>query len=157
MMKFDIPPLRSRKVDIVPLARKFVGQFSEIHGIAIEDVECEFLEGLLNYPWPGNVRELEHVIQRAVIYCRNGVLGREQLPRHILAGAAGPANDPSVNLAAGRFEADTSLEAQVALSEKDIIEQALARNSFSRTNTAKELGISRVTLYNKMKRYELMK
>ena len=46
--------------------------------------------------------------------------------------------------------------AQVAISEKDIIEQALSRNSFSRTNTAKDLGISRVTLYNKMKRYELM-
>lgn len=158
MMKFDIPPLRNRKVDIVPLARKFVRQFSEVHGTSIAEVQDGFLEGLLAYPWPGNVRELEHVIQRAVIYSRNGVLGREHLPRHILAGAAGPANDPSVRLTSGpHFEVDTSLEAQVALSEKDIIEQALARNSFSRTNTAKDLGISRVTLYNKMKRYELMK
>jgi DNA-binding NtrC family response regulator len=157
MLKFDIPPLRSRKVDIVPLAKKFIRKFAETHGIAVEEVQPEFLDSLLAYPWPGNVRELEHVIQRAVIYCREGVLARHQLPRHILAGAAGPANDPSVKLTnGGGWEADTSLEARVAVSERDIIEQALSRNNFSRTNTAKDLGISRVTLYNKMKRYELM-
>lgn len=157
MLKFDIPPLRSRKVDIVPLAKKFIRKFAETHAIAVEEVQPEFLESLLTYPWPGNVRELEHVIQRAVIYCREGVLARHHLPRHILSGAAGPANDPSVKLTGdGGWEADTSLEARVAHSERDIIEQALARNNFSRTNTAKDLGISRVTLYNKMKRYELM-
>ena len=157
MLKFDIPPLRSRKVDIARLARKFVQQFSESHGIPVDDVTGEFLDSLLGYPWPGNVRELEHVVQRAVIYCREAVLKRDQLPRHILAGTAGPTNDPSVDLGSDSLEADASLEAQVALSEKEIIGQALSRNNFSRTNTAKDLGISRVTLYNKMKRYELMK
>ena len=46
---------------------------------------------------------------------------------------------------------------QVAITEKDIIEQALSRNNFSRTITARELGISRVTLYNKMRKYQMMK
>jgi transcriptional regulator with PAS, ATPase and Fis domain len=51
---------------------------------------------------------------------------------------------------------DLSLGSQVALTERDLIEEALARNNHSRTNTARELGISRVTLYNKMKRYAIL-
>ena len=61
-----------------------------------------------------------------------------------------------VRLKADASAADSSLEAQVALTEKDLITAALARNGLSRTQTARELGISRVTLYNKMKRYALM-
>lgn len=157
MMKFELPPLRKRRVDIVPLAKKFIRKFAQQHGVEIQRVDNDFYELLLDYPWPGNVRELEHVVQRAVIYCRGGALTAEQLPPHILLGEAGPTNDPSVKLAGRGIEKDVSLEAQVALTEKDLIEEALLRNNFSRTNTARELGISRVTLYNKMKRYCLMK
>jgi DNA-binding NtrC family response regulator len=66
-------------------------------------------------------------------------------------------NDPSVQLGAEDGAAhDSSLEAQVAMTEKDLIAQALSRNGQSRTRTARELGISRVTLYNKMKRYSML-
>jgi DNA-binding NtrC family response regulator len=158
MLKFTIPPLRQRKVDIIPLAQKFIRQFASKHQIRVDHVDGGLLDALVNYPWPGNIRELEHVIQRAVIYCRDGVLTAQHLPVHILTGAAGPANDPTVVLSsvppAGR-PAERSLGGQIALTEKEIIEQTLFKNSFSRTKTAKELGISRVTLYNKMKRYGL--
>lgn len=157
MLKFDIPPLRKRKMDIVPLARKFIAKFTEQHGTVVNSVEDRFFDGLLAYPWPGNVRELEHVVQRAVIYCRDERLQAEQLPPHILLNEAGPVNDPSVKLPNYSASTDTSLEAQVAVTERELIEDALMRNNFSRTNTAKDLGISRVTLYNKMKRYKLMK
>ncbi len=156
MLKFNIPPLRHRKVDIVPLARRFVRQFVQKHGVTIREIDPGLFEALLGYPWPGNVRELEHVIQRAVIYCRDGVLRAEHLPSHIVGGYAGPTNDPSVDLGHQFVTTATprqSLEGQIALTEKEIIEQALFKNSFSRTRTAKDLGISRVTLYNKMKRY----
>jgi DNA-binding NtrC family response regulator len=96
-------------------------------------------------------------MQRAVIYCRNGQLLAAQLPPHIVLCEAGPVNDPSVRLPTRGVSRDTSLETQVALTEKDLIEEALLRNNFSRTNTARDLGISRVTLYNKMKRYEILK
>jgi len=155
MLKFDLPPLRARRVDIVPLAERFIDRFAAQHGVALRQVDGGLYEALLSYPWPGNVRELEHVIQRAVIYCRNGVLTREQLPAHILLGEAGPVNDASVRLTFESAVPDHSLEAQVALTEKDLIAAALARNDSSRTQTARELGISRVTLYNKMKRYAL--
>jgi transcriptional regulator with PAS, ATPase and Fis domain len=156
MLKFELPPLRARRVDIIPLAERFIDRFAAQHGVALRQVDNGLFDALLTYPWPGNVRELEHVIQRAVIYCRNGILTREQLPPHILVGEAGPVNDPTVRLTSESTEKDHSLEAQVALTEKDLIAAALTRNGLSRTQTARELGISRVTLYNKMKRYALM-
>lgn len=159
MMRFVLPPLRQRKMDIVPLARKFIQQFSTKHQVRIDDVDGEFFQALLNYPWLGNVRELEHVIQRAVIYCRDGKLQPRHLPGHVLVGTHGPANDPTVKMVAGLnpplppAAIDQSLGSQIALTEREIIEQTLFKNNFSRTKTAKELGISRVTLYNKMKKY----
>jgi len=157
MLKFEIPPLRKRKVDIIPLARKFIAKFGEKHSIPIHSIDDAVLEALLSYPWPGNVRELEHVMQRAVIYCRNGQLSREHLPPHLLSGRVGPTNDASVQLGTSPVNSTHSLECQVAVSEKEIIEQALLKNNFSRTRTAVDLGISRVTLYNKMKKYQMLK
>ncbi len=157
MLKFEIPPLRKRKMDIIPLAKKFISRFQMKHNIAVNSIDDSLFESLLNYPWPGNVRELEHVIQRAVIYCRNGVLSREHLPPHLLAGQVGPTNDASVQLGGSMVNSAASLERQVSLTEKEIIEQALFKNNFSRTRTAVDLGISRVTLYNKMKKYEMLK
>lgn len=164
MLKFVIPPLRQRKMDIVPLVRKFIGQFSVKHGVHIDHIDPAVLQALMDYPWPGNVRELEHVVQRAVIYCREGTLRLNHLPANILSGTAGPTNDPTVILQAGPNPGispvsvnDASLGGQMALTEKDIIEQTLFKNTFSRTRTAKELGISRVTLYNKMKKYGMLK
>ncbi len=162
MLKFVIPPLRQRKMDVVPLARKFVRQFAIKHGVRIDEIDSSVFSTLLDYPWPGNVRELEHVVQRAVIYCRDGRLMTSHLPQHILSGTAGPTNDPTVVLSQYQVSSklpgereDLTLGNQVALNEKEIIEQTLFKNSFSRTKTAKELGISRVTLYNKMKKYGL--
>ena len=159
MLKFEIPPLRARRPDIVPLAKKFIRDQSTKHRVPITKIDEDLFTSLLNYPWPGNVRELEHVIQRAVIYCRDGVLSAQQLPPHIVACLPGPSQDASP--AFDRFlEADFgrgSLGRQVALSEREIIEQTLFQNNQSRTNTAKALGISRVTLYNKMKKYGITK
>ncbi len=156
MLKFEVAPLRERKPDIGPLARKFVAQSSAKHNIKIDRIEDNLFAALYSYPWPGNVRELENVIQRAVIYCRNGVLTADQLPYDILIGNAGPTNDPSVQLGQSSSNNSATLNRQISLTEREIIEQSLLKNNFSRTNTAKELGISRVTLYNKMKKYGMM-
>ena len=138
------------------MAMSFIQDKAEKHEVTVHRIEQEFFNALTTYPWPGNVRELEYAIQRAVIYCRDGVLMAEHLPSHILAGVAGPTNDPTVKLESRAVD-QTSLELtdQMATTEKDLIEQALIRNNDNRTRTAKELGVSRVTLYNKMKRYRL--
>ncbi len=157
MLKFEIPPLRNRKPDIEVLAKKFIEQSAQKHNVSVTHIDAELFEALLQYPWPGNVRELENVMQRAVIYCQDGHLRAEHLPSHIVLGEAGPTNDPSVKLPGGDVanspQNHNRLERQVAVTERDIIEQALFKNNYSRTNTARELGISRVTLYNKMKKY----
>jgi DNA-binding NtrC family response regulator len=157
MLKFEIPPLRQRRPDIAILARKFVDQLAARHNIEIDQIDDAIYTALYNYPWPGNVRELENVIQRAVIYCHDRVLTVDHLPPHIIMGMAGPTNDPSVKLTPSPAKNSNHLNRQIAMTEKDIIEQTLFNNNFSRTNTAKELGISRVTLYNKMKKYGMTK
>ena len=156
MLKFELAPLRKRKPDIKTLAKRFIQDKSLKHEMGIVRIEQEFFDALIAYPWPGNVRELEYAIQRAVIYCRDGVLRAEHLPSHILTGVAGPTNDPTVKLESAKPKEDSKeLGSQIATTERDIIEQALIRNNYNRTRTAKELGVSRVTLYNKMKRYDL--
>lgn len=156
MLKFELAPLRKRKPDIKTLAKRFIQDKSQKHEMGIVRIEQEFFDALIAYPWPGNVRELEYAIQRAVIYCRDGVLRAEHLPAHILTGVAGPTNDPTVKLESAKPKEDSKeLGSQIATTERDIIEQALIRNNYNRTRTARELGVSRVTLYNKMKRYDL--
>lgn len=153
MLRFELLPLRERRQDITLLASTFIKQCAEKHNVTVERLDDSLFEALQTYPWPGNVRELENVIQRAVIYCRDGLLSSEHLPSHVREGTSGPTNDPSIRLPGGANEDEQSLERQIALTERQIIEQALFRNNFSRTNTAKDLGVSRVTLYNKMKKY----
>lgn len=155
-LSFVIPPLRKRLPDIEPLARYFVHYHAGQLGIDVMDVAEDFVEALLQYPWPGNVRELENAIRSAVIYSHNGRMTVDCLPTHILSGKAGPGNDPSVS---GFFSVrrGESLENRMELTEKEMIEQALLRNNFSRTNTARNLGISRVTLYNKMRKYGMLR
>ena len=115
------------------------------------------------YAWPGNIRELENVIRRAVLYCRDGVLAPGDLPsaiRSLTKPAAGSGkrntgktatrNDPQRNLT-GR-----TLEERVNEIEHRIIEESLQRHNNHRTHTARELGISRVTLYNKMKKFGML-
>jgi DNA-binding NtrC family response regulator len=148
VMSFVIPALRHRKTDIAPLAHKFVRQHAIKHGITISGIDSEFLVILSNYPWPGNVRELEQVIERAVILCRGGRLERSHLPPHLMS------NHAAVTGRVGKIGQGTLMN-QLALNEKEIIEQSLFQNRFIRTNTATQLGISRITLYNKMKKYGL--
>ena len=151
-LSFTLPPLRKRMPDIEPLARYFVHHHAAQLRIEVVEITQEFLECLLQYPWPGNVREMENAIRSAVIYSRNGKMTADTLPTHVIDCISGPANDPSV-AAFFAVRKGESLENRIEVTEKDIIEQALLNNSFSRTNTAKNLGISRVTLYNKMRKY----
>ena len=154
-LTFTLPPLRKRMPDIEPLARYFVHRHAAQLRIEVVEITQEFLECLLQYPWPGNVREMENAIRSAVIYSRDGKMTVDTLPTHVVDCISGPANDPSV-AAFFAVRKGESLENRIEVTEKDIIEQALLSNNFSRTNTARHLGISRVTLYNKMRKYGIL-
>ncbi len=155
-LSFIIPPLRQRLPDVEPLARHFIEHHAAQLGVSVKEISDDFIEALLQYPWPGNVRELENAVRSAVIYSMDGIIAPSSLPAHILSGTVEPSGDPA---SSGFFSVrrGESLENRMELTEKEVIEQALLKNNFSRTNTARNLGISRVTLYNKMRKYGMLR
>ncbi len=150
MLSFRLPPLRQRPWDIEYLARKFALDHSRTHNIQLTHIEPEFLAVLRQYQWPGNIRELENVVRRAVLYCRDGVLATNDLPSAMRPASGG------VSVRGNASRRPLTLEERVNDIEHRIIEESLRRNDQHRTVTARELGISRVTLYNKMKKFGML-
>jgi len=149
VLEFHIPPLRDRPRDIVPLTLGFVNEFSSLHKIDIRQIHPSFLTALKDYNWPGNIRELKNHIRRAVLFCRNSELTEQDLAIGLLQSRHASAS-PS-----GRQET-ASLSEQVAMTEQEILEAALRANGYRRNATAQALGISRVGLYKKMRKYGLL-
>jgi two-component system response regulator HydG len=133
-----IPPLRERKEDIPLLAQVFLEKYGKKHGRELRGLSGEAMRLLTGHPWVGNVRELENTIERAVVLAREDVIGVEDLPPDLRpAGEEVP--DP------GR----PGLTLREA--EEEIIRMVLKRADGNKTRAAKELGISRQTLINKLK------
>ncbi len=160
-LSFHLPPLRERPWDIEFLARKFVIEHANSHRIRLRRITPEFLTALREYQWPGNIRELENVTRRAVLYCRDGVLSVSDLPSAVRRGGPRPPEPRDngrhgTNGGGGSARRGVTLEDRVEEIERRIIEESLQRHNFHRADTARELGISRVTLYNKMKKFGMM-
>ena len=153
-LEFRIPPLRERPRDIVPLTLDFVDDFCKAHAVDIRRIDPDFLACLKVYAWPGNVRELKNHIRRAVLFCRSQTLAPDDLAPHLrqtLADATvAKQSSPEVDAP------PTNLSERVAQSEREILEQALAANNQNRTATARALGMSRVGLYKKLKKYGMV-
>jgi DNA-binding NtrC family response regulator len=145
VVNLNIPPLRERLSDIEPLIEHFIQRFNQSHRRQIKGPARSVLPPCLRYPWPGNVRELENVIERAVLLSPGEFIVPEALSPEIkAAGQSGPA-------AAG----DLDLEEALGQAERQILLETLERFKWSRQLSAKALGISRTTLFNKMKRFQL--
>jgi DNA-binding NtrC family response regulator len=132
-----VPPLRERPGDVRALAEHFFARFCREHQKPLR-LRAGALDPLEAHPWPGNVRELQNVLERLVVL-NEGALGAEEVARCL-----SPAN-PS-----GRAQAPAQLEQARAEAERTAIEDALRRTGGNRTASARVLGISRRTLYNKM-------
>jgi DNA-binding NtrC family response regulator len=149
VMSFHLPPLRERLEDIGPLVRGFVARFNTKFRKDLYDVSSEALAILESYSWPGNIRELENAIQHAVLVSQGPLLLAKHLPEAIQGQVALASTGPSQGL--------ETLVHNREVVERSVIQRALANHGFSRARAASELGISRVTLYKKMKKYGLMK
>lgn len=150
VMSFHLPPLRERVQDIAPLARGMAARFNRKFNKDLFDIHPDAMAALEAYPWPGNLRQLENVVQHAVLVSS----GPEMLARHLppaVQDHVEAGGDP-VHPAAGE-----TLHHQRDVIERNVIQRALMSHGFSRTRAADALGISRVTLYKKMKKYGLMK
>ena len=147
-LKLRLLPLRERVVDIPLLARQFLQHFAHQHRRRVSAISPNALECLVHYPWPGNVRELRHVIEHAVVLARGELLLTEHLPTWVLCAKASPAEAPA------RREPRPLREAMHE-PERQWIMRALDVSGWNKRHAASELGISRSTLYKKMKKFDL--
>jgi transcriptional regulator with PAS, ATPase and Fis domain len=149
VMSFHLPPLRERVQDIGPLVRGLAAKYNAKFRKDLFDISIRALDALESFPWPGNIRQLENVMQQAVLVSSGPELLFEHLPQpvrdHQSAPRPTPVHDNQDNLSHSR-----------ETNERNVIVRALDRNGYSRARAASALGISRVTLYKKMKKYGLM-
>jgi DNA-binding NtrC family response regulator len=150
VMSFHLPPLRERVKDIAPLVRGMASRFNSKFRKDLFDISSRAMEALEAFPWPGNIRQLENFVQQAVLVSNGPELLWEHLPQPVRDYKA-PVEE------AGRIPQHDSLMYNKEVAERNVIQRALANNGYSRARAASALGISRVTLYKKMKKYGLMR
>src|SRR5437870_4406439 len=137
VVELNIPPLRERREDILPLANQFIAEFTQGKARFSSTVaDC-----LRRYPWPGNVRELRNAMERAALLSHGELILPEHLPAKVRAAAETSAPVPA-------SEAERLGEI-----ERQAIFQALRKHDFNRTETAKALGISRRALIYKLQKF----
>jgi len=141
-----VPPLRERKEDIPYLANYFLARFTRGSGRKATVLSRRAWGLLLNYDYPGNVRELENAIERAVILSENDTIHARDLPSEI-------SERGFLRLSAGEGEAAYPVELSLAEVEARHIRRVIQRSDGNMTKAARSLGISRSTLWRKMKRY----
>ncbi len=138
----EVPPLRARREDIPALAGAFVRDTARTMGVPAPELPPAVERLLVGHAWPGNVRELRNVIERAVILCENGVLSSAQLPPEI-SHAVSPA--PTFEALPG------AAPATLAAVEVAHMRHVLAQCAGNKTRAAEILGITRLTLRNKLR------
>ena len=138
-----IPPLRDRREEIEPLAALFAARAAAEVNKPAPAISIEARGWLEVQPWPGNVRQLRNVVERAVLLCRDSVIGIEHLD---LEGSGAPAQPTS---------SGEGLRSEMELFERQRIVDALQRCGNNQTLAAKMLGISRRTLIERLDAYDL--
>ena len=126
--------------------KHFIKQFNQVHHKTIKGISKSALQICLQYHWPGNVRELENVMERAVILSPGEFIVPESLPAHLSGGG----------LQVIKGEANFTLDQAIDQAERQFLLETLDNLNWNRQATARSLGISRTTLFNKMRRFELV-
>ncbi len=137
VIRLEMPPLRERTADILPLAESFLRRLSTTRGKVIEGISRGAVKRLMDYDYPGNVRELENIVEHGYVMCSGGQVQEHDLPDWLLAKKC--------------IEGE---KAPVLLEdvEASFIRDVLARNRWNRTEAARELGIHKTTLHRKIRR-----
>ena len=142
VVELEVPPLRDRREDILPLARVLLADAAVRMGRKITGLAPAAADQLLRYEWTGNVRELENAMERAVALARGSRVNLEDLPEEIRHAFP----KPVVNARAVQ---------PLNQIEKEYIVAVLELNGGNQTRTAEQLGIGSATLYRKLKSYGL--
>jgi len=141
VLAIKLPSLRERAEDIPVLVEHFIKAFNEQTGKKIRGISQEALDILVDHPWPGNVRQLENAIEHAFIHCTGGLIQRRHLPEEFQRPEA------------FMIERVSGMERPLDPLEKELILTALREASFSRSAAARFLGISRSSLWRKMRKH----
>lgn len=147
VIALEMPPLRERREDVLPLADVFLDHFSRAMKKPARSLSPQARDLLLRHPLPGNVRQLKHAMERAVALGKGAHVLVDDLPQELtgLPSGEGAAASP----------ADRPLKEAVGQFEKEYIARALASHCGQKAVTAKALGISRKSLWEKMQRHEV--
>jgi len=133
VMHLNLPPLRERRQDIPLLAEAFLTQLSNRHDKGELQLTDDALNMLCSYSWPGNVRELKHALERGATLCSDGIIRTDDLPNDLMSNEVSPRQHST------------------PVSEKATLLNALERAGWNKSRAARILGISRSSLYRKMK------
>jgi transcriptional regulator with PAS, ATPase and Fis domain len=150
VIALEIPPLRDRGDDILLLARKFLRELNLELGTAVTGLDPLVEKAFLQYHWPGNVRELRNTIERAVTFAEAGVVRLDDLPpgiRNRLEATSVEKRNETPSAATWKHARE--------LEEREMIRRTLESCSDNKSHAAKQLGMSRSTLYEKLKKYQL--
>lgn len=141
VIPINLPALRERKNDVPLLANFFLKKYAKEQDKEIDKIDPETMRLLLDYNWPGNIRELENTIEHAVTLSKSDRVFISDLPSHIFE-----------NLNARNTKKANILTAN----EENLIRQVLDECNWNKTTAASNLGISRSTLYEKLKKYNIL-
>ena len=141
VITIDIPPLRKRPEDIIPLARHFI-RMERGEGAPAGELSADAVESLTAYEWPGNVRELENAIKHALAFYQGGEITRELLPPKIIEYR--PQRKPAST------DTNASLKSFLKQKEREYIEQILSSTGGDKEKAAETLKVNLSTLYRKL-------
>ena len=133
----EIPPLRERRTDIPLLVEHFRIQLNQELNRSVEVIDDAVMDLFMEYLWPGHVRELKHVLEHALIRCRQGVVTLDHLPAELRRGRE-------------------TLVKNGDRSDEEVVREALRRVGGNRVKAARLLGIDRKTLYRKLEKYHIV-
>ncbi|MBF0343745.1 MAG: sigma-54-dependent Fis family transcriptional regulator [Nitrospirae bacterium] len=136
VFEVNIPPLRERRDDIQVLVRHFINKFNVQFKKNILDVSSDVVRLFMEHPWRGNVRELEHVMEHVFVMCHKPIITMHDLPKDFVEGI------------------DQTIPEEMPQEYHRIL-QALDKSHWRRNKAAQTLGISRIALYGKMKKYNI--
>jgi PAS domain S-box-containing protein len=155
VVSLHIPPLRERREDIIELTHYFFNNFSMSYSRPIHDFSKDVMLQLLHYDWPGNIRELRNIIERLVVFATDGVIKKDYLPFANSSTSFNASPNMLPDTPEPHGETILSLQEEMDRHERKLIERALKIVNGNKLECAKQLGITRATLYNRMKRIGL--
>jgi len=149
VVPITLPPLRERREDILLLAEHFVDKFSKKMGKEIAGLSEDAKALLLRYPFPGNIRELENMLERAIALIKGKIIQPEDLPDEVCGQPS------SIQDVCKRIRGSKPLASATKLFEKEYIQSVLEKTKGKKGQAADMLGISRKTLWEKIKELEI--